>query len=106
MRNGQYAVYDQDRYKALQDEFKLDKPDLDTVMELVDVETLNIKVENYGLKPKGKAPRAIRFTCPFVGATSCTYYLAETAGADGADPEEQEDLIRTAAAAHVVTAHI
>ena len=106
MRNGQYSVYDQTRYKALQDEFKLGQPDLDTVMELVDVETLNIKVEDYGLKPNGKAPRAIMFTCPFVGVTSCTYYLAETAGADGADPEEQEELIRTAAAAHVVTAHI
>lgn len=106
MRNGQYAVYDQKRYKDLQDQFKLGQPDLDTVIELVDVETLNIKVENYGLKPNGKAPRAIMFTCPFVGVTSCTYYLAETAGADGADPEDQEELIRTAAAAHVVTAHI
>ena len=97
MRNGAYSIYDQGMYDILQEKFKLDtEPSLDTVLDLTEVERLQIK---------GTKKDSLIYSCPFSGLTSCTYYLVEVVE-DESDAEDQIELIKTAGAAHVVTAHI
>lgn len=82
-------IHDPEVTEALRAKFKLDTAELDDAIKEVEL----LRVVDYE-----DASDMMTFTCPFPG---CKYAIAEYS-----DSEMTDEIIKTAAAAHIVTAHI
>lgn len=80
-----------DVYRALWDLFELDAPGMESIER-------GIELQKY-INPSDGAP-SVLWSCPFTSFTDCGFMLT-----DEALSEEDEEMVKGAAAAHILTEH-